>query len=69
MPSCILKCQGCGRYKPFLIYDDEFPGLEKGNLISKRCPTCRTKASWVFAFLERRSGRDRRSGSDRRAAK
>ncbi len=50
----------CGRYKPSILYEDEFPELKNGNRIQERCPACPTKTSWTFSSVERRSGRKRR---------
>ena len=68
MPDYVLKCEDCGRHRPFLVHEHELPALDTKKPIEKHCPTCRTMTNWVFAFPERRSGRERRNGSDRRRA-
>ncbi len=64
----VLKCEGCGQHRPFLVHEGELSALDTKKPIERHCPTCRTMTNWVFAFPERRSGRKRRSGSDRRRA-
>jgi hypothetical protein len=62
----VLKCEGCGQRRSLLIHEGELPALDSKKPVERHCPTCRTMTNWVFAFPERRSGRERRSGSDRR---
>lgn len=66
MPSYVLRCEGCGGHKPFLVHEGETPELERNNPLQRHCPTCRTMTNWTLAFPERRAGRDRRSGPERR---
>jgi hypothetical protein len=67
MPTSVLSCETCGVHKPFIIYEEELAEVRNGRALSKHCPVCRTTTNWVFAFPERRSGRDRRQTSDRRS--
>ena len=67
MPTRVLKCKGCGRYRPFLIHEDELEETKTKVSIERYCPACRESTNWTIAFAERRRGHDRRSGLDRRA--
>ena len=40
--------------------------LKTGKTAPKHCLRCRTTTDWVFALVDRRSGRERRQGADRR---
>ena len=66
MPTYVMKCEGCGGQRPFLIHEGELPNPQSGQTVQKHCPVCRTTTNWAFAFAERRNDRDRRQGSDRR---
>jgi hypothetical protein len=66
MPNYVLKCEGCGQHRPFLVHEDEMSALDTKNGVAKHCPTCRMVTKWRLAFPERRSRGDRRRSSDRR---
>jgi hypothetical protein len=66
MPTYVMKCEGCGGHRPFLVHEGELPDPEGRTPIQKHCPVCRATTNWTMAFPERRDDRDRRQGTERR---
>lgn len=67
MPTCLLVCESCGNRQTFFLDEMEVEEMRNGKTVPKHCLRCRTTTDWVFALVDRRSGRDRRHGSDRRS--
>jgi len=66
MPTTLLICESCGNRQSFFLDEATVVELKGGKTAPKHCLRCRTTTDWVFALVDRRSGRDRRHGGDRR---
>jgi hypothetical protein len=66
MPTTLLICESCGNRQSFFLDEATVAELKDGKTAPKHCLRCRTTTDWVFALVDRRSGRDRRQGDDRR---
>ncbi|MBI2819314.1 MAG: hypothetical protein HYX73_04975 [Acidobacteria bacterium] len=66
MPTTLLICESCGNRQSFFLDEAIVSELKSGKTVPKHCLRCRTTTDWVFALVDRRSGRDRRQGGDRR---
>lgn len=67
MPTTLLTCESCGNRQSFFLDEATVADLRTNHkTVPKHCLRCRTTTDWVFAMVDRRSGRDRRQGGDRR---
>ena len=66
MPTSLLICEGCGGRQTFFLDEASVEEMRNGKTVQKHCLRCRTTTDWVFALVDRRTGRDRRQGGDRR---
>jgi hypothetical protein len=66
MPTTLLICESCGNRQTFFLDEGTVAELKTKKTVPKHCLRCRTTTDWVFAMVDRRTGRDRRQGGDRR---
>ena len=66
MPTTLLTCESCGNRQTFFLDEATVTELKGGKTVPKHCLRCRATTDWVFALVDRRSGRERRLGGDRR---
>ena len=66
MPTTLLICESCGNRQSFFIDEATVTEIKGGKTVPKHCLRCRTTTDWVFALVDRRTGRDRRQGGERR---